>query len=73
MKLLRSKSKSMCQIVDNTPVLLSKIQTQTVWNLHKFAKLLQSKSKSLFQIVEDVPVSFVKDSDANSLESPQVC
>ena len=47
------------QIVEVTPVLLSKIQTQT-WKILKFVKLLKVKSKSWFQIVEDVPVLLSK-------------
>ena len=43
-KFLKNKSKSLFQIVDNSPVLLSEIRTQTVWNLHKFVKLLKLKA-----------------------------
>ena len=67
-KLLQSKSKSMCQIVDNTPVLLFKIQTQTVWNLHKFVKLLKIESKSCFQFIDNTPVFICSKHKSNIIE-----
>ena len=42
------KSKSWFQIAGDTPILLSKFQTQT-WKVQKFVKLLKIKSKSWFQ------------------------
>ena len=58
-KLLKVKSKSWFQIVEDVPVLLLKIQKQT-WKILKFVKLLNIESKSWFQIVEDIPVLLLK-------------